>query len=66
MSGVKQTDEGQQEPRFLTVREAADVLACSPDTVRRMIREGRIPAERPRGRYRIPHDGMLRALEADQ
>ena len=41
----------------LTIREAATALGVSHDTVRRMIRDGRIKAEkhgRGRGKYAIP------------
>ncbi|MCZ2344103.1 MAG: helix-turn-helix domain-containing protein [Bacteroidales bacterium] len=32
-----------QRPRLMGVREAANVLHCSPDTVRRLVRDGKLP-----------------------
>ena len=40
-------------PDFMTVHDAASKLACSEETVRRMIRNGRLEATRLQKDYRI-------------
>jgi excisionase family DNA binding protein len=47
---------------MLTVAEAADRLGRNPETVRRWIRSGRLPARRVGTRHVID-DGDLRAVE---
>lgn len=44
--------------KFITVEEAAEALRCSPDTVKDLIRRGRLPA------YRIGR-AMTRITEED-
>lgn len=58
------------EPEFLTIREAAALLRCCPDTVRAGIRRGELPAVRigrtvrlPRARLSVPVDSPAPALE---
>lgn len=51
------TPTGTHMTEGLTIREAASALGVSHDTVRRMIRDGRIKAEKRgpgRGKYTIP------------
>ena len=50
--------------RLLSVRAAAQAAACSNDTIRRHIREGRLQALRlgAAGDYRIPADALDRWL----
>jgi excisionase family DNA binding protein len=42
--------------QYLTVEYAAAMMLCSPETIRRWVRAGKLPAFRAgrRGRYRIP------------
>jgi len=52
---------------YLTLREAADALRVEPDTVRRWIRRGSLPAVRTpgpngRGRLRIAREDVVLAL----
>ena len=48
---------------FLTVKEAAKILKKHPGTVRRWIREGRIPAQKLSGKYGIYLIGRSDVLE---
>lgn len=56
------------KPQLVTAREMADVLDVSPDTMTRLVREGRIGcyrlAERPQS-WRYDPDEVLRALRVD-
>jgi excisionase family DNA binding protein len=52
-----------QDDIYLTVEEIAKQLKVSPDTVRRWIREGRLPAIDLIGQYRIRRDDYERFLE---
>lgn len=61
----------QTEPEFLTIREAAALLRCCPDTVRAGIRRGDLYAVRigrvvrlPRARLVPVVDDSAAALEA--
>jgi excisionase family DNA binding protein len=47
---------------LLTPEEAAGVLRVSPMTVRRLIRQGRLPAARVGGQYRLSSDALERVL----
>lgn len=47
---------------MLTVAETADRVGRTPDTVRRWIREGRLPAQRL-GTKRVIEDQDVRAIE---
>jgi len=55
---------GQATPRLWRVEEVADLLHCSPQTVRRLINVGHLRArrlsDRPRSEWRIT-DADLRA-----
>ncbi len=60
------SDHSQPDEKSeLTVRDAANLLSVSPDTVRRYIREGRLPARnispQPTGRpqYRVRRSEVL-------
>lgn len=56
------------EPRFLTVQEAASLARLSPQTVYRLIGEGKIPSIRIGENIRIPirwRDELLRAAEGE-
>jgi excisionase family DNA binding protein len=46
------------EPEYLTIREAAALLRCCPDTVRAGIRRREIPAVRVGRVIRIPRVGL--------
>ncbi len=48
------------EGPFMTVRDIARVIRCHPETVRRWIREGKLPA------YRFPGKGKNRTLRIDE
>jgi len=52
-----------QDDIYLTVEEIAKQLRVSPDTVRRWIREGRLPALDLVGQYRIRREDYERFLE---
>jgi excisionase family DNA binding protein len=57
------------EDRLLTVNEVAARLRVNPETVRRMLRDGRlcgsIPVS-PRGGWRIPASEVERVLEGEK
>ena len=48
---------------YLTIESAADRLACSKDTVRRMIARGQLKAYRAGHLIRIQHRDLERALK---
>jgi excisionase family DNA binding protein len=53
------------EQRLLTVREVAERLRSSPETVRRWLRQGRLRGFRPGGTklgYRVPESELQRFL----
>jgi excisionase family DNA binding protein len=50
-------------PEVLTVRQAAEVWQVHPETVRRAIRDGSLPAFRARGTYRIPRTALERLID---
>ncbi|HEY1296398.1 MAG TPA: helix-turn-helix domain-containing protein [Chloroflexota bacterium] len=53
------------EQRLLTVREVAERVRSSPETVRRWIRSGRLRAVRPGGSklgYRVPESELHRFI----
>ncbi|MBI2851737.1 MAG: helix-turn-helix domain-containing protein [Chloroflexi bacterium] len=51
------------EEKFITTKEAADILHLAVETVRRFVRDGKLPAQRlPGGFYRVrlsDVEGML-------
>lgn len=50
-------------PEFITKHEAAAILACSVDTVRRRVADGSLPAYRLGGRVlRFKRDDVYRLL----
>jgi excisionase family DNA binding protein len=53
------------EQRLLTVREVAERIRASPETVRRWLRQGRLRGFRPGGTklgYRVPEGELQRFL----
>ena len=55
--------ERMTEQRLLTVREVAERLRASPETVRRWLRQGRLRGFRPGGTklgYRVPEGELQR------
>jgi excisionase family DNA binding protein len=51
---------------FLSVQEAADVLGVEHKTVRRLIRDGDLPAAKIRSVYRIKYDDLLAYFDAQK
>lgn len=43
---------------YLTVAEAAELLRCSPQTIRRLVRAGRLPALRLGRDLRISREAL--------
>jgi excisionase family DNA binding protein len=57
------------EQRLLTVREVADRLRSSPETVRRWLRQGKLRGFRPGGTklgYRVPEDELQGFIKRSQ
>jgi excisionase family DNA binding protein len=59
----------QKSKPFLTSKEVAEVVGRSEDTVRRWIREKRLPAERiagtgPRGRLLVSREALTKLISA--
>lgn len=57
------------EQRLLTVREVAERLRSSPETVRRWLREGKLRGFQPGGTklgYRVPEDELQRFIRHSQ
>jgi excisionase family DNA binding protein len=57
------------EQRLLTVREVAERIRSSPETVRRWLRQGKLRGFRPGGTklgYRVPESELQRFLQAQQ
>jgi len=44
--------------KLYTVEELADILSIKPTTVRKMLREGRIPGRRPSKRWYVSEDSL--------
>ncbi len=55
----------RQEP-LLTAKEAAAILRVSEATVRRLIRQRKLPGTRIGRDYRIPHAQLLKSLYSPQ
>jgi excisionase family DNA binding protein len=56
-------EEAASGCRMVTVREAADLLATSIYTVRRMVADGRLPGKRLGRDYRIPLEAIREMTE---
>ena len=57
------------EQRLLTVREVAERVRSSPETVRRWLRQGKLRGFRPGGTklgYRVPESELQRFLQGAQ
>lgn len=57
------------EQRLLTVREVAERIRSSPETVRRWLRQGKLRGFRPGGTklgYRVPESELQRFLQQQQ
>jgi excisionase family DNA binding protein len=57
------------EQRLLTVREVAERLRSSPETVRRWLRQGKLRGFRPGGTklgYRVPESELQRFIQLSQ
>jgi excisionase family DNA binding protein len=57
--------DAMNEQRLLTVREVAERLRSSPETVRRWLRQGKLRGFRPGGTklgYRVPESELQRCL----
>jgi excisionase family DNA binding protein len=55
------------EQRLLTVREVAERIRSSPETVRRWLRQGKLRGFRPGGTklgYRVPESELQRFLQS--
>lgn len=55
-----------REQRLLTVREVAERIRSSPETVRRWLRQGKLRGFRPGGTklgYRVPESELQRFLQ---
>jgi excisionase family DNA binding protein len=57
------------EQRLLTVREVAERIRSSPETVRRWLRQGKLRGFRPGGTklgYRVPESELQRFIRRSQ
>jgi excisionase family DNA binding protein len=57
------------EQRLLTVREVAERIRSSPETVRRWLRQGKLRGFRPGGTklgYRVPESELQRFIQLSQ
>lgn len=55
--------QGQKSVRYLTVNEAAQIKGVDPKIIRRMIREGVLPAEDTKGRGRMKHQYRIKETD---
>ena len=58
----------QNEARYLTVAQAAELIQTSPEMVRRLLREGRLRGKRLGGKragWRVPASAVERYLDPD-
>ena len=53
-----ETANGQKSDEQLSLKEAADELSVSEVTARRWVKEGRLEAYRPGGKYVIPRSAI--------
>lgn len=54
--------DSRQDLDSLTVSETSDVMKVHDETIRRWIRDGRLPAFRVGGAYRIPRVAIERLI----
>lgn len=54
------------DPKLLTAQEAAQLLRLSEATVRRLIRQGKLPGTRIGRDYRIPRAQLIKSLYSPQ
>ncbi len=64
MLPVKPTDETAHMPEVATIPEVASFLRVSKTTVRKMIKDGELPAKRIRGQWRIMRQALQEYLAA--
>lgn len=50
----------------LTIKEAASLLRVSDDTIRRMIDEGKLPAFKVRGNWRIKREEIEKIMRGEK
>lgn len=55
-----------EDPKLLTAQEAAQLLRLSEATVRRLIRQGKLPGTRIGRDYRIPRAQLIKSLYSPQ
>jgi len=51
---------------ILTVRDAAEMLRCSPSTILRMIQRGELPAVKMAKEYRIKREAIEKLMEGGE
>jgi excisionase family DNA binding protein len=56
---ILKLEENPSMPKNFTIIEAADFARCSPDTIRRYIRTGELPAALVAGRYLIGEPALI-------
>ena len=54
------------EEQLLTVEEVAEKLRKRPFTVRRLLREGKIPAYKMEGTWLVRSDDLIKYIEAQK
>ena len=55
--------ENTYKTRSYTVREVSQLLSVNEDTVRRMIKDGRLDAEKVKNRYQITEASIKRLVK---
>lgn len=53
-------------PRFLTIPEAAFAAGVSPDTIRRRIKAGRLPASLFAGKWRVLESDLVEYVRSGE
>lgn len=56
--GPTSVEDAELKPTFTDVKTAARWLGFTPRTIRRMIRDGELPAAKIRGEHRIPLEAL--------